>query len=58
MMTAGNPASGTQGDDWTIVEPGQTATLIHTFDKPGAVIVGCHQQDHYKLGMRIRVTVA
>ena len=39
------------------VEPGQTGTLSHTFDKPGTTIIGCHELNHYALGMRIKVNV-
>ena len=39
------------------VEPGQTGTLTHTFDQPGTTIIGCHELNHYALGMRIKVTV-
>ena len=53
-------ASGTghgHGSDGVTVEPGQTARLSHTFEKPGITIIGCHQQGHYVLGMRISVNV-
>jgi uncharacterized cupredoxin-like copper-binding protein len=39
------------------VEPGQTGRLAYTFDKPGAIEIGCHQPDHYTAGMKIAVTV-
>jgi uncharacterized cupredoxin-like copper-binding protein len=45
------------GTDSITVEPGQTETLSHTFDKPGPTIIGCHVLGHYVLGMRIRVNV-
>jgi uncharacterized cupredoxin-like copper-binding protein len=51
-------ASGHGHDaDAVTVAPGQTGTLTHTFDKPGTTIIGCHELNHYTLGMRIRVTV-
>ena len=57
-MTASDGVShGGQGSDEIFVEPGQSATLTHTFGTAGTTIIGCHQQDHYVLGMRIRVTV-
>jgi uncharacterized cupredoxin-like copper-binding protein len=40
------------------VEPGETADLIYTFDKPATLIIGCHQAGHYTAGMKIAVTVA
>jgi uncharacterized cupredoxin-like copper-binding protein len=50
-------SDGGQGGDEIFVKPGQSATLTHTFGTAGTTIIGCHQQDHYVLGMRIRVTV-
>jgi len=53
-------SSGTEhghDSDAVVVEAGQTARLSHTFDTPGVTIIGCHQLNHYALGMRIRVTV-
>ena len=39
------------------VEPGESATLTHTFDERGTVEVGCHQPGHYAAGMTITVEV-
>jgi uncharacterized cupredoxin-like copper-binding protein len=47
---------GHDGDAVT-VEPGQTGTLSHTFANAGVTVIGCHELNHYALGMRIRVTV-
>lgn len=52
-----NEHGGGHGSDGVTVEPGKTGTLSHTFDKSGATIVGCHQEGHYVLGMRIVVNV-
>lgn len=52
-----NVHGGGHGSDGVTVEPGNTGTLSHTFDTPGATIVGCHQEGHYVLGMRIIVNV-
>jgi uncharacterized cupredoxin-like copper-binding protein len=54
-------SSGTEhghDSDAVTVEPGQTATLSHTFADAGVTIIGCHELNHYALGMRIRVTVS
>lgn len=40
------------------VRPGKTATLTHTFDRPGQIILGCHQPGHYIAGMRAQITIA
>lgn len=48
------------GDEANIVdvEPGKTATLTHTFDKKGTMIIGCHKQpNHYARGERTTITV-
>jgi uncharacterized cupredoxin-like copper-binding protein len=40
------------------VKPGKSASLTHTFDRPGQLLVGCHEPGHYTGGMRIAVNVA
>ena len=40
------------------VKSGKSASLTHTFDKPGQVLIGCHEPGHYTGGMRITVNVA
>jgi uncharacterized cupredoxin-like copper-binding protein len=57
MKMSSDMGHGGHGSDGTTVEPGKTATLSHTFDKSGTTIIGCHQLDHYILGMRINVNV-
>ena len=42
--------------DAITVEPGDTATLTHTFEPGDDVLIGCHQPGHYAAGMRISVT--
>lgn len=39
------------------VEPGGTGTLERTFDRPGTVIIGCHEPGHYEAGMKATITV-
>jgi uncharacterized cupredoxin-like copper-binding protein len=56
MRASSDPGHG-HGADGVTVEPGKTGTLSHTFDKPGSTIIGCHELNHYALGMRIKVTV-
>jgi uncharacterized cupredoxin-like copper-binding protein len=57
MKMSSDMGHGGHGSDGITVEPGQTGTLSHTFDKSGTTLVGCHQLDHYTLGMRINVNV-
>lgn len=33
------------------VEPGETRTLVHTFDEEGELLYGCHVPGHYAAGM-------
>ncbi|GAC1364091.1 MAG: hypothetical protein NVSMB32_06290 [Actinomycetota bacterium] len=40
------------------VKPGEKGQLTFTFDKPGEVVIGCHQPGHYGAGMRVTVTVS
>lgn len=46
-----------EADSGTTVQPGQTATLRHTFTKAGSTIIGCHEPGHYQAGMRLTVKV-
>jgi uncharacterized cupredoxin-like copper-binding protein len=39
------------------VPPGETATLVYTFEEPGTTLVGCHVPGHYDAGMRGTITV-
>ncbi len=39
------------------VGPGQTASLDYLFDRPGQVLIGCHEPGHYQSGMRAVVEV-
>lgn len=40
------------------VKPGKSASLTHTFDKAGQLLIGCHEPGHYTGGMRITVNIA
>ena len=33
------------------VKPGEKGTLQYSFDKPGTLEIGCHQEKHYAAGM-------
>jgi uncharacterized cupredoxin-like copper-binding protein len=57
MKMSSDMGHGGHGRDGVTVASGQTGTLSHTFDKSGTTIIGCHQLDHYTLGMRVHVTV-
>jgi uncharacterized cupredoxin-like copper-binding protein len=47
-----------QGSNAVTVEPGNQRQLVHTFDRPGQVLLGCHQPGHYTGGMKATITVA
>lgn len=40
------------------VKPGATGSITYTFDRPGQVIIGCHQPGHYTGGMKAAVNIA
>lgn len=40
------------------VFPGETGELTHTFEKPGQLLIGCHEPGHYDAGMRVDITVS
>jgi uncharacterized cupredoxin-like copper-binding protein len=45
------------GGDAITVDPGKTGSLTHTFDRPGAIEIACHQSGHYAAGMKLTVTI-
>ena len=47
-----------KGDAAVTVKPGKKAQLVHTFDRPGEILIGCHQPGHYTGGMKATVKVA
>ncbi len=47
-----------EGSNAISVKPGKKGQLVHTFDRPGQVLIGCHEPGHYTGGMRVSVTVA
>jgi uncharacterized cupredoxin-like copper-binding protein len=40
------------------VKPGKKGQLVHTFDKAGQTLIGCHEPGHYTGGMKVTVNVA
>ena len=44
--------------DRVSMKPGQTKKLTFKFDKVGRYQIGCHQPTHYKLGMKVAITVS
>jgi len=39
------------------IPPGETATLVYIFDKPGTLLYGCHITGHYTAGMKGTITI-
>jgi len=39
------------------IAPGETITVLATFDEPGAILIGCHQPGHWEAGMRGTITI-
>ena len=47
-----------EGSNAVSVAPGKTAQLVYTFERPGQIIIGCHQPGHYTGGMKADVNIA
>ncbi len=47
-----------KGSDAVSVAPGKTAQLVYTFERPGQIVLGCHQPGHYTGGMKAAINVA
>lgn len=56
MSEAADHHHGDSEDALTVL-PGESGQLIHTFEQPGTIEIGCHQPGHYAAGMRIVVDV-
>jgi uncharacterized cupredoxin-like copper-binding protein len=39
------------------IAPGETVTVIATFNDPGEILIGCHQPGHWEAGMRGTITI-
>jgi uncharacterized cupredoxin-like copper-binding protein len=46
------------GSNAVSVKPGKTASLTYTFDRPGQILLGCHQPGHYTGGMKAAINIA
>ena len=46
------------GSNAVSVKPGKTAQLTYTFERPGQILIGCHQPGHYTGGMKAAVNIA
>lgn len=57
-MRAKDNSAEHHGGGGITVEPGKASSITHTFDKPGARLIGCHQAGHYQAGMKVAVTVS
>jgi uncharacterized cupredoxin-like copper-binding protein len=55
-----NDAMGGHGTEMAAVrvQPGKSGSLTYTFDKPGDVLIGCHQPGHYAAGMKVMVNMS
>lgn len=40
------------------VEPGDTTTVVMTYDESGHTLIGCHEPGHWSAGMKLDVAVA
>ncbi len=40
-----------------VVEPGKTVEMMHTFESPGATMIGCHEPGHWEAGMKMTINV-
>jgi uncharacterized cupredoxin-like copper-binding protein len=40
------------------IPPGETVTLVYTFDEAGTTLIGCHVEGHYPGGMRGTIVVS
>jgi P-type Cu+ transporter len=55
-MAAGKTHDDGDGNAMELA-PGETRTLLYTFDKPGELLIGCHLPGHYDAGMRGTIVV-
>jgi len=45
------------GEPVVEVKPGKTGELRYTAQQAGTLLIGCHQPDHWKAGMRATIDV-
>lgn len=46
------------GSGAVTVAPGKSGQLVYSFDRPGQILLGCHQPGHYTGGMTAAITIA
>jgi uncharacterized cupredoxin-like copper-binding protein len=56
-MREGHGGHG-QGAAAVTLAPGKKGQLTYTFDRPGQLLIGCHQPGHWTGGMKAAITVA
>jgi uncharacterized cupredoxin-like copper-binding protein len=49
--------AGMNHNDEVQVQPGGDAELSYHFDRPGTLVIGCHEPGHYAAGMRATIEV-
>ena len=47
-----------EGSNAVSVKPGKKGQIVYTFERPGQVLIGCHEPGHYTGGMKVTVNVA
>ncbi|MCA1706471.1 MAG: hypothetical protein LC808_25685, partial [Actinobacteria bacterium] len=47
-----------KGSAAVTLAPGKKGQLTYTFDRPGQLLIGCHQPGHYTGGMKAAITIA
>ena len=57
-MRSGHDHGDGDGGNAVTVKPGKQAQLVYTFDRPGQLLIGCHEPGHYPGGMKVTVNVA
>jgi len=55
-MRDGHDGHG-EGSNAVTVKPGKTASLRYTFERPGQILLGCHQPGHYTGGMKAAINI-
>ena len=54
----GGHADYGKGSKAVTLTPGKKGQLTYTFDRPGQLLLGCHQPGHYTGGMKATITIA
>ena len=56
-MREGHGEHGT-GSNAVTLAPGKKGQITYAFDRPGQLLIGCHQPGHWTGGMRAAITIA